>query len=206
MDDKDLQIENILDRKKPKDKVDGKAKGDRTELNLCKLFTKHFGVEFTKAPGSGAFATIRESLPEHAKKTLTGDICAPDGFRWVIESKGGYEDDIDLANALDGDGVPRLDEFIAQSSRDAAYCGRKSIICWKRNRKPWLALLRREDLKDFNLDDFPYRLYYREWVMLALTKLLEITGNGFWFDNRKDAHGRQEGPKTQEVNDQPQVA
>lgn len=190
MDDKDLQIDNILEHGKKKQKVDGKAKGNRTELNLCKLLTEHFGTEFTKAPGSGAFATIRESLPDHAKKTLTGDLCVPEKFKWVIESKGGYENDIELASALDGDGITRLDEFIEQTSRDADYCGRKSLICWKRNRKPWLAMLK---LKDFvhcdNIatgdleDEFAYRMYYREWIMVSLEKLLEITEKEFWFEN-----------------------
>jgi hypothetical protein len=185
MNDKDLQIENILDKKtgKEKQKVDGKAKGDRTEVNLCKLFSKHFGTEFTKAPGSGALATIRDKLPEHAKKTLTGDLCVPEKFKWVIECKGGYENDIDLANVLEGKGIPRLDEFIEQSGRDAGQCGRKPIVCWKRNRKPWLTLLRVEDLKNVAVEkNFPYRLYYRDWAMFSLEKLLEITTNSFWFE------------------------
>jgi hypothetical protein len=186
MNDEDLQIENILNNKdkKAKPKVDGKAKGDRTELNLCKLLTKHFGEEFTKAPGSGALATIRENLPEHAKKTLTGDLCGPDKFKWVIECKGGYEDDVDLANVLEGEGSPRLGEFIEQSSRDSAYCGRRPIICWKRNRKPWLSMVRKEDLsEDFLEEHFPYRLYYRDWVMISFEKLLQITKREFWFDS-----------------------
>lgn len=192
MTDEDLLIENILDNGKKKEKkVDGKAKGDRTENNLCKLLTKHFETEFTKAPGSGALATIRESLPEHAMKTLTGDLCVPEKFKWVIECKGGYEDDIDLANAIGGDGVPRLDEFIEQSSRDADFCGRKPIVCWKRNRKPWLAMLRQEDLVHCDNiatgdmeDNFPYRLYYRDWIMIPLEKLLEVTEKEkeFWFE------------------------
>jgi Holliday junction resolvase len=190
MDDKDLLIENILSNaKKDKTKVDGKAKGNRTERNLCELLTKHFGTEFTKAPGSGALATIRESLPEHAKKTLTGDLCVPEKFKWVIESKGGYEKDIDLTNALDGNPVPRLDEFITQSSRDAEYCGRKPLICWKRNRKPWLAMIRVKDLTENHDDSIcefedytPYRLYYRDWIMISLDHLLKSTSKDFWFD------------------------
>lgn len=192
MSDKDLDIDDILEetkkkvkgkgKDKEKPKVDGKAKGDRTELNLCKLLGTHFGTEFTKAPGSGALATIRESLPEHALKTLTGDLCVPEKFEWVIECKGGYEDDIDLANALDGKPVPRLDEFIEQVSRDAEFCKRKPIICWKRNRKPWLALLRMEDLTPIGFEyNFPYRLYYREWIMISLELLLKETDRDFWF-------------------------
>jgi Holliday junction resolvase len=190
MNDKDLQIDDLVAAKNKEKKVDGKAKGTRTENNLCKLLTKHFGTEFTKAPGSGAFATIRESLPDHAKKTLTGDLCVPEKFKWVIESKGGYENDIDLANAIDGEGIPRLDEFIEQTSRDADFCGRKSLICWKRNRKPWLAMLRLEDfhhrdnVATGNMEEnFEYRMYYRNWIMVSLDKLLEIAEKEFWFDS-----------------------
>ena len=190
MEERDLLIENILNNKtKAKKKVDGKNKGDRTERNLCTLLSEHFKAKFTKAPGSGAFATTHKNLPEHAKKTLTGDICGPEKFKWVIESKGGYEKDIDLANAIDGSPIPRLDEFIEQSSRDAEYCGRKPIILWKRNRKPWLALLKYEDLlEDLSdsqgefEDNTPYRFYYREWVMVSLDYLLKITEKDFWFD------------------------
>lgn len=184
MDDKDLQIENILDHnKKIKKKVDGKAKGDRTELNLCKLLGEHFGAEFSRALGSGARIHQVHSLPEHAKKTLSGDICVPEKFKWVIESKGGYEGAMDLATALDGDGINQLDKFIDQVSGDAEYTGRKPIICWKRNRKPWLACIREEDLPGLGFErKFPYRLYYREWIMVSLEKLLELTDRTFWFE------------------------
>jgi len=114
LEDKDLMIENILDKPAIKKKVDGKAKGDRTELHLCKLLSKHFGEEFSKAPGSGSRWSQVAYLPEHAKKTLSGDVCVPEEFLWVIESKGGYEDDIDLNNICDGK-ISRLDEFIEQS-------------------------------------------------------------------------------------------
>ena len=182
MDEKDLQIENLLD-KKPKKKVDGKAKGDRTELHLCKLLGEHFGEEFSRALGSGARIWQVGHLPEHAKKTLSGDICVPEKFKWVIESKGGYEDDMDLANALDGDGLTQLDKFIDQVSHDAEYCKRKPIICWKRNRKPWLACIREEDFLPIGFErSFPYRLHYREWIMVSLEELLKLTEKDFWFD------------------------
>lgn len=187
MDENDLFVENILDTKAKKqkpDKVDGKAKGNRTELNLCKLLTDKFGQGFSKAPGSGS-RIHQVFLPEFAKMAFTGDLCVPEGFRWVIECKGGYEDDIDLANALDDKPIPRLDEFIEQTSHDSNYCGRKPIVCWKRNRKPWLALMRAADLENVDLNNFPYRFYYREWIMISLAKLLEITEKSYWFNESK---------------------
>jgi hypothetical protein len=177
MNERDLLIENIIDNnKKKKDKVDGKAKGNRTELHLCKLLTKHFGVEFTRSVGSGnRWGQVK--LSEQAKQVYSGDICVPEGFKWVIECKGGY-DSVDLDTTLEGDNA-RLDSFIEQSSHDADYCGRKPIVCWKRNRMPWVAMLRGEDLNG----NMPYLLHYRDWVIVSLEKLLLIKEKGFWFND-----------------------
>lgn len=181
MDEDDLQIDNIMEgREKKTKKVDGKAKGDRTELHLCKLFFTHFGVEFSRAPGSGSRGK-QVSLPEHAKKTLTGDICVPEGFKWVIECKGGYEKDMNLSVAIEGS-LPQLDAFIKQVSTDAASTTRRPIVCWKRNRKPWLAAIRCEDFPAEIEKQFPFRLQYGEWVMINLEKLLEVTDRSFWFE------------------------
>lgn len=182
MDENDLQIENLLDKTKvKKKKVDGKAKGNRTELQLCKLLSSHFGEEFSKAPGSGARWSQVAFLPEHAKKTLTGDVCVPEKFKWVIESKGGYENDIDLNSVCD-QGISRIDTFIEQSTRDAEYCNRNPMICWKRSRKPWLVMIRLTDLQPYAESLFPYRIHYREWVMLPLEELLKSTERKFWFN------------------------
>ena len=182
MNDEDLRdIDNILDNNvKKKKKVDGKAKGGRTELILCKKLTKHFEVEFSKALGSGARWSQVGHLPEHAKKTLTGDVCVPENFMWVVESKGGYEDKLDLNNVCDGKGIAILDDFIEQVSRDAEYCGRKPIICWKRNRKPWLAFVREDDLL---FARFEYKVHYREWVMVNLDDLLNGP-RSYWFKEK----------------------
>lgn len=185
MDEQDLQIENLLIKHEKKEKVDGKAKGDRTELNLCKLLSKHFGKEFSRALGSGSRWSQVVSLPSHARKTLCGDICVPEGFLWVIESKGGYENDIDLNNVPDGS-IARLDEFIKQSEKDAEYSGRKSIICWKRNRKPWLAMVKKEDIGDEGRD-FKYLIHYGNWVIVNLDILLcKRSWDHFWFEESKD--------------------
>ena len=181
MDDQDLQIENLLENNVKKKKVDGKDKGNRTELNLCKKLTKHFGTEFSRAPGSGARTSQVALLPEHAKKTLTGDICVPEGFRWVIECKGGYEDDMNLTNILDGDGgMSRLDGFIEQVERDAEYCGRKPIILWKRNRKPWIAKYREADLPNVFFNNWMWYKYH--WRIVNFDDMLTGTLKGVWFD------------------------
>ena len=173
---KDLEIDDLIDDMGKKKKVNGKRKGNRVELELCKKLTKHFGREFSRSVGSGNRWSQVSNMPAHAKSTLTGDICVPEGFRWVVECKGGYDDDVDFSSVLDG-GCARLDEFIEQSNHDAEQSGRKPIICWKRSRKPWIALIRTTD----NPANFEYSTHYRDWIIVALDELLK-TENLIWFD------------------------
>ena len=179
-DDIHRDIDDILaNLKKPKEKVNGKDKGNRTELNLCKLLSEHFNDTFTRSVGSGNRGW-QVQLSDQAKQVFSGDICVPETFKWVLECKGGYEKDINL-NVLDGGGNSRIDEFIVQVTHDAGECKRLPMICWKRNRKPWLIMLRQEDLGSVNIDKFPYRLYYRNWVMITLEEFLQKTEKSFWF-------------------------
>jgi len=159
--------------------VDGKSKGNRTELHLCKLFTEHFKVEFNRSVGSGNRWGQVKTLSALEKQVYAGDITPPEGFLWVIECKGGYEDQIDLNNIMP-EGIRRLDLFIEQSGNDSEECGRKPMICWKRNRRPWLAMLRANDLYVIE-NDFPIRITYKGWTIICLEDLLEKTAKSFWF-------------------------
>lgn len=174
-----LEVEDISINLNKKKRVNSKKKGNRVELELTKLLTTHFGRDFSRSVGSGNRWGQVANLPSHAKMTLTGDICSPEGFLWVIECKGGYEDQIDLNNALDG-GCAKLDDFIQQSTHDNAQSGRKPIIIWKRSRKPWLAMLLKDDLGELK-DKFEYLLKYRDWVMVPFEKLLKETVIDYWF-------------------------
>ena len=113
IDDKDLFVEDIFDNASPQRKqaVNSKKKGNRVELELCKKLTDHFGVDFSRSVGSGNRWGQVNYLPDHARKTLIGDICVPEHFKWVIECKGGYDTDVDFSSVLDG-GCSRIDEFI----------------------------------------------------------------------------------------------
>lgn len=187
----DLDISEILEdlEKKPKEekkKVDGKGKGDRTELNLCKLFTKHFGKEreFSRGYGSGNRWSQVGHMPQHAKDTFLGDICCPEGFRWVIESKGGYEDDLKLDNIFGP--IALLDkDWIPGAERDSELSGRTPIICWKRNRKPWLAFVRAKDIKSKDTNKFDYYIRYRDWRIFQLKDMLDYYPEEFWFGEKE---------------------
>lgn len=175
-----LDVDDILAAEGPKKRVNGKKKGNRVELELCKLLEKRFGRKFTRSVGSGnSWFRMGASMPSHAKMTLTGDLCPPEGFLWVIECKGGYDADIDASSLL-VEGSARLNDFIKQSTKDHVEAGRKPIICWKRSRKPWMAVVRKVDLPDTGV--FKYTIQYQDWVIVSLDKLLlHFKDDDFWF-------------------------
>lgn len=174
----ELDIDNILEPKTVKKKVNAKRKGNRVERELCKLLTKRFETEFSRSVGSGNRWSQVHHMPEHAKKTLVGDICVPENFLWVIECKGGYEKDIDLNGVFDGNS--RLDSFIEQSENDEGQSERKPVIFWKRSRKPWLAMVRENNCPNF---DFEVSVNYKNWRIIKLEELLDNTNDDFWFRN-----------------------
>lgn len=170
-DDEDFLIDDVLAPRRKK-KVDGKRKGNRGELELTKILTERFGTSFSRSVGSGNRLS-QVNLPQHAKDVYSGDIVVPKNFAWTVEVKNGYSD-VDLG-AIFGDGCRELDAFLQQAADDAGRCGRKPLLCWKRDRKPWLAFVRSCDL----IGDFDYRLVYREWSGVDLKKLLMLEDEFF---------------------------
>lgn len=69
-------------------KVNGKAKGARAELELCKRFSDWWGVPdaFGKTPGSGSFATRRKKLGKDEAE-FEADLFGPKECSLAIESK-----------------------------------------------------------------------------------------------------------------------
>lgn len=176
MEDEIEEVENMTTPARPK-RLNSKKKGNRVELELTKILTKKLGKPFSRSVGSGNRGWQVRNLPKHAKETFSGDLCPPEGFRWVIECKGGY--DVDL-NGMIGEERSALNKFIAQSSHDAEQSGRKPLIVWKRTRRPWVAMVRRSDLGD--TDHFSVYMQYKEWTIVALDELLDAFPASFWFE------------------------
>ena len=163
-----LSDDLIEERKKKKRKAAGKRKGDRAELELSKVFNKRFGGGFSRSVGSGnRWGQVH--LPKHAQEVFSGDLIVPQGFKWALESKGGYQD-IDLNTVFVG-GSGELDGFLDQVTKDGQRCGRKPMLCWKRDRKPWLAFVPTTELEGHS---FQFRLLYKEWSAVALDELLKL--------------------------------
>lgn len=175
----DFHLEDLAKQSQKKKKLKSKKKGNRAELELAKLLSEHFGRTFARSVGSGNRWSQTSHLPSHAKTTLLGDLCPPEGFLWVLESKNGYENDIDLNVVMNGTNR-QLEKFIEQAMDEANRSDRKPIIMWKRARKPWLAFLRSEDLGE--QERFETRLYYKNWICVLLTELLEKEDTKFWFE------------------------
>jgi hypothetical protein len=174
-DTEDFVVDDLF--KKKNKKIDGKKKGNRTELDLVKVLNARFNTGFSRTVASGGRwgqMGSNQSLPKHAQDIFSGDLIVPQGFKFVIESKGGY-DDVDLSNIfLKGNNV--IDSFLKQVTSDSKRCDRKPLLCWKKTRKPWLAFVLTKDLPENN---FQYTLQYRNWTAVALDELLQLSDDFF---------------------------
>ena len=143
LDDFDFD-KNILKNKRKK--VDGKKKGNRTELDLSKLLNSRFKEGFSRSIGSGNRWGQVNHLPKHARDVFSSDLITPANFKYTIEVKGGY-DSIDLGSLFIR-GNSELDNFLEQVTKDSQRCSKKPMLCWKKTRKPWLVFVHSEELDD----------------------------------------------------------
>ncbi len=173
-DKEDLEVEDFLNQKSKRKGINSGDKGKRTERLLVDLMNNRFGGGFSRSIGSGNRVEQVFNMPKHAKDTFTGDLVCPENFRFTLECKGGY-DDIDL-NFVFAKGHSQIDAFLTQADEEAD-CGRKPILVWKKNRKPWISFVRTDELPHLNWN---YRLIYREWSAVPLLKLLELPDEWFY--------------------------
>lgn len=172
----DYFIDDVVNNfKNKKKKVDGKKKGNRTERNVVKVLNDRFGTGFSRSIGSGNRWSQTNHLPKHAQNVFSGDLVVPENFAFCIESKGGY-DDIDVHNFFDN-GNSQIDLFIKQCEDDAARCGRKPLVIWKKNRKVFLAFIKEDDLPHKN---FSYYMRYKNYIIINLNELLLLEDQFFF--------------------------
>lgn len=168
----DFNLEELS--RKRKSKINGKKKGNRVELDLSKILTKRFGQGFTRSVGSGNRWSQVKNLSEDATQVFSGDLVCPKKFKFVLESKGGY-DNIDMTSIFVR-GNSELDGFLEQAMKDSKRCGRKPMLCWKKTRKPWLAFLLTPELDGY---EFKYKMQYGIWTCVALDHLLRLEDSFF---------------------------
>jgi hypothetical protein len=123
--------------KKTRKKVNSRQKGSSFERGISKLLNDTFNTdEFCRSPGSGAFATTHK-LPEYLK--IYGDLITPENFRFTIECKKGYNN-INIYSLLDYSS--KFWEFLAQSEKDSKSSKKESMVIFKQDRKPTLAIVK----------------------------------------------------------------
>ena len=152
-----------------------KRKGNQAELELSKLLSKHFDLTFARVGVASGARVKNTKLPDHAAGVMTGDLIVPSGFRFSIECKA-VNTDIDFLapSAL-------FDKWLEQARDDAQSINKTPFLCWKRNRKGWIAAV---PLYAFGKTATPYPLYfvmYRSWAIARLDVLLWVKERRFWF-------------------------
>jgi len=158
-------------------KINSKRKGNRAELELAKILTKRFGLPFARVGVSSGARPKQIELDDSAKQVFTSDLVAPWGFRFSVECKS-VNKDVDL---LDQSAL--LDKFLTQVADDAASIGKIPLLCWKRHRKGWIAVLPERFVFSWSIVFTNYYSVYREWIVCYLDALLEIEQPDFWFNN-----------------------
>lgn len=181
-DDEDLEIENIFEKRTKK--IKSGKKGKRVELELVKKLNNRFFKILNSNPSWGKFSRTVGSgnrwgqnvhLSKKATDTYTGDIVCPENFKFVLESKGGYND-IDLCSAFNK-GSSEIDKFLKQVSDDSKRCGRKPLLFWKKDRKPRLSFLKAKDFLETNIN---YSMKYREWIVISFEDLMKMNDDFFF--------------------------
>lgn len=170
----DQFIDDILSNKMNK-KINSKKKGNRSELELAKIFTKRFNKGFSRSVGSGNRWSQTAYLPKHAQKVFSSDLVVPSEFKFSMEVKGGYNG-IDL-NSIFLRGNSDLNQFLSQAYNDAKRAEKKPLLAWKKDRKPWIVFVLTKDLEEH---DFKYKFIYQKWTGVALDEFLKLNDEFFF--------------------------
>lgn len=183
--EEEIEIENILSEKTKK--IKSGKKGKRVELEVVKKLNSRFSSILSKNPDFGSFSRTIGSgnrwgqnvhLSKRAMDNFTGDIICPENFKFVLESKGGYND-IDLVSSYDK-GQKELDDFLKQVSDDSDRTGRKPLLLWKKDRKPRLAFLKDADIPFEIYSKFEYFMKYRDWIVVSFEDLIKLEDQFFF--------------------------
>ena len=103
----------------------------------------------------------------------------PQNFLWVLESKKGYNEEIDLCTLFGGSNAT-LDGFLKQVEDDSKRCDRKPMLIWKKDYKPRLAFIHPCDSP--TQGTFSCVMTYKQaWVAIPFDELLEYP-DSFFFD------------------------
>jgi hypothetical protein len=165
---------------KKKKRVNSRTKGSTFERQIAKALNNRFNTtEFSRTPGSGAFATTH-TLPDHLK--IYGDLITPKDFKFCIECKKGYnkENLYSLYNYSSD-----LWGFLDQCEKDSDKCDKIPMVIFKQDRHPTLAIVP-DSVKPIN--PFPYiEIHKRQGFYKASYRIYKFDQllkdlDSIWFD------------------------
>ena len=145
---------------KKKKRVNSRAKGSSFERAVAKILNDRFNTtEFSRTPGSGAFATTH-TLPDHLK--IYGDLITPLNFKYCIECKKGYnkENLYSLYNYSSDTW-----KFIEQCEKDSEKCQNIPMVIFKQDRQktlaivPYNSLYKSNNYIEIHKEEKTYRIY-----------------------------------------------
>jgi len=165
----------MKDKDVPKTRINSKNKGSRAKLELAKILTKRFGLPFARVGVTSGARVKNTMLPDNAIGVMTGDIIAPPGFRFSIESKS-VNINIDFL-----DSSAQFDKWLLQATTDAKSIEQIPLLAWKRNRKGWIVAVPSRAFVCTGMQFPAYYARYRDWLIFKLETLLAIHSPCFWF-------------------------
>jgi hypothetical protein len=138
-----------------KKRVNSRRKGNTFERKVAKMLNEAFhSKEFCRTPGSGAFATTHQNLPDHLK--IHGDLITPKNFLFVIECKNGYDIQLDDPFKRKSD----FWSFIRQAQSDAEASNKKWLVVYQKTRRTALVVVgERYNLNKEMVVDGTYYIY-----------------------------------------------
>ena len=132
------KLDDILQRGEfsKKKRINSRQKGNAFERKMVHRLNERFETkEFARTPGSGAFATTHQNLPEHLK--IHGDLISPQDFKFVIECKSGYTVEFDDPFKKNSE----LQDFINQAKRDADLAEKDWMVIYKKTRRTTIVIV-----------------------------------------------------------------
>jgi len=163
--------ETILASLKPKKRKNSRAKGNAFENKVSKILNERFDTdEFSRSPGSGAFATTHK-LPSHLQ--IYGDLISPQDFKFIVECKKGY-------NQLGMDALlnrkSKVWEWIETLERDMAASRKPGFILTAQDRKPSIVITPYNKQIDNHTDK---KVIVDKYIMIYLEDFLSLPDTFF---------------------------
>jgi len=169
----DFDVSPLLIKKKS---INKKKKGNAFENRIAKILNEKFDTkEFSRTPGSGAYATTHK-LPEYLK--IYGDLITPQGFKYLIETKKGYNKE-----SIDSLFNPKsvLHSMIVQAIRDSKESSKDFFLVVGQDKRD-IIVISNTMFKDY-IERYLIIKVNSNWptlYMFMLKDLLNVPNEQFW--------------------------